>query len=255
MEEQVSKRDNGRKWGGVFLLGIGSVLLLDKLGFPFPFWFFKWPVTLIVLGLFLGLRHGFRGPGWIILIVIGSVFLFDIIAPGYDFKRYSAPIFFILFGLILIFRPKGGRPGNRIKWGSGCYSKNLPPQPQAAGETSHEAYDNKEDYIDSVAFFGSIRKVIVSKDFKGGEMVAIFGGNEIDFSQADVNGSAVLDVTQIFGGTKLLVPAHWEIRSEVVAVFGGIEDKRNAVPGTSSPSRTLILRGTSVFGGIQIRSY
>jgi hypothetical protein len=69
----------------------------------------------------------------------------------------------------------------------------------------------------------------------------------------------VLDLTQIFGGTKLIVPHHWKVQSkDLVAVFGGVEDKRPML-GSTSPtdenSKVLVLKGTCIFGGIDIKSY
>jgi predicted membrane protein len=83
-----------------------------------------------------------------------------------------------------------------------------------------------EDYLDTVAVFGGVRKNVTSKDFKGGEVVCVLGGAEINLSQSIINGQASLELVNVLGGTKLIVPPHWEIKSEVVAIFGGIEDKR-----------------------------
>ncbi|MBM3416907.1 MAG: hypothetical protein FJY20_10820 [Bacteroidetes bacterium] len=52
---------------------------------------------------------------------------------------------------------------------------------------------------------------MLSKDFKGGDIVNIFGGTEFNLSQADIKGRVTLEVTTIFGGTKLIVPSHWEV--------------------------------------------
>ena len=114
-----------------------------------------------------------------------------------------------------------------------------------------------DDMIDGVAFMAGIKKKIISKNFKGGDMTVIFGGVELDFSQADFTDKATLDVTQIFGGTKIIIPANWEIKSELVSVFGSIEDKRMIQPTTlgSEPNKTLILKGTTFFGGIEIKSF
>jgi hypothetical protein len=80
------------------------------------------------------------------------------------------------------------------------------------------------------------------------------GGTEIDLTQADFTGVIKLDVTQIMGGTKIIVPAHWEVRSEVTAMFAGFEDKRQQ-PVVINPDKVLILQGTSIFGGIELRNY
>ncbi|HSH64898.1 MAG TPA: LiaF domain-containing protein, partial [Bacteroidia bacterium] len=114
-----------------------------------------------------------------------------------------------------------------------------------------------DDIIDGVTFMGGIKKKIISKNFKGGDITVIFGGVELNFAQADMTDKATLDVTQIFGGTKIIVPANWEIKSELVSVFGSIEDKRMMQPSAigNENCKTLILKGTTFFGGIEIKSF
>jgi len=260
VENRGFNRQKERVIAGLFLLALGIALFLKQFGVPFPFWFFSWPMLLIGLGLFTGLRHGFRGVGWLILILVGSVFLANKIEPGYFLFRYRWPIIIILLGLFMIFRPHRTRKwqGNQenTNWNESTFNNpeivNTPVSEYAP--TENHSFSS-QDYIDSVSIFGNIRKVILSKNFKGGDMVTIFGGNEVDFSQADVNGDVILDVTQIFGGTKLILPSHWAVKTDMVAFFGGIEDKRRMTPGAESPTKLLILKGTSIFGGIEIRSY
>jgi predicted membrane protein len=103
--------------------------------------------------------------------------------------------------------------------------------------------------------FGGTKKNVISKDFKGGEVTCVFGGAEINLSQADINGKVVLEMHQVFGGTKLIVPPHWQVNhQETVAFMGGIEDRRPDTKDTD-PNKILILKGTSVFGGLDISSY
>jgi hypothetical protein len=64
----------------------------------------------------------------------------------------------------------------------------------------------------------------------------------------------VIDITQVFGGTKLIVPSHWRLSTEMTAFFGSIEDKREQPVGAPT-DKTLVIQGTSVFGGIEIRNY
>lgn len=97
--------------------------------------------------------------------------------------------------------------------------------------------------------------MIYNKSFKGGEVVTVFGGAEINLLNADFTGVINIETVQLFGGAKLIVPSHWEVSTaEAVAVFGGIEDKRpNNVP--TDPTKRLIVRGTIIFGGLEIRTY
>jgi len=112
-----------------------------------------------------------------------------------------------------------------------------------------------DDYINSTAVLGGVKRNVLSKKFKGGEVVSVFGGNELNFSQADIQHPIVLDTTQIFGGTSLIVPPHWEVRSEVVAILGGVSDKRMMLPGGYDPNKVLIIKGVAIFGGLDIKSY
>jgi predicted membrane protein len=74
--------------------------------------------------------------------------------------------------------------------------------------------------------------------------------------QADIDGRVILEVNNIFGGTKLLVPANWNVQSDIVTILGGVEDKRPMMaPGSSANNKVLILKGACVFGGVDIRSY
>jgi hypothetical protein len=113
---------------------------------------------------------------------------------------------------------------------------------------------SSEDFIDATTILGGIHKNILSKNFKGGDITIFMGGAEINLSQADIQGTACLDITQIMGGTKIIIPPHWEVRSQLTSIFGNIEDKRTNI-GNTDPNKVLIIDGSSVFGGIEIRNY
>jgi hypothetical protein len=81
------------------------------------------------------------------------------------------------------------------------------------------------------------------------------GGSEIDLTQADFQGRIKIDTTNIFGGTKLIVPPTWDVQSDMVAIFGGVDDKRQISGVKLDPNKVLILDGTCMFGGIEIKSY
>ena len=93
---------------------------------------------------------------------------------------------------------------------------------------------SQDDLIDSTNIFSGTKKVVLSKSFKGGDIVNVFGGCEIDLTQADMTTPAELEVTAIFGGATLIVPSNWAIKSEAVTIFGGIGDKRRITPSPDS---------------------
>ena len=236
---------NGHIWTGLFLLIIGGVALLKATLFNFPEWIFTWQMLLIGLGFFLGVRHNFRGGSWFILILIGSAFLAKDFFPEVMLRQYLWPAVLIILGLFFILRPR------RRHWKDYVDDKTE----SKINEVHNQSTASSEDFIDSTSIFGGIKKNILSKNFKGGDTTNIMGGSEIDLSQADINGTATIDLTQIFGGTKLIVPSNWLVKPQMAAIFGGVEDKRSVQNAVLDPNKILILDGTSIFGGIEIRSY
>lgn len=240
----------GHIWTGVLILVIGIVGLLKVMLIPMPYWVFTWPMILIAVGAFIGVRHNFRGITWFLLMLIGGIFLLDRIYPDMDMRRYTWPMVLIIVGLFFILRPRRWRGDDAKK-----NTASLGDAPNDPVLNPEETY-SQEDYIDSTSIFGGTKKNILSKNFKGGDIVNIFGGSELNLSQADMKEPAVIEITTLFGGTKLVVPTNWAVRSEAVTIFGGIEDKRS-LPAVSPESneKILVLKGTVIFGGIDIKSF
>ena len=247
IRERYQGRYSGssRVWMGLIFLLIGIAAILKLEFFPEIAWLYDWPVILIILGLFIGIRHNFRHASWFILMLIGGVFLVKHNFPDLIMYKYLWPAALIALGIFFILKPRRndlhwkGDDGDEKKTGSAIADGN--------------AAATDEELIDSSSVFGGTKKKIFSKNFKGGEIVNVFGGTEIDLSQSDINGEARLDLTQIFGGTKLIIPANWKLTMKNTAILGGIEDKRPNQP--YDPNKVLILTGISMFGGIEIRSY
>lgn len=242
--------DRGHVWTGLFLLAIGGVALARSLGAPVPGWLFSWQMLVIAIGLFIGVKKGFRDIGWLIPVIVGGFFLVNEFVMQGDMRRHIWPLILIIIGVLFIFRPRKTCMGSRNKT-----TKIEAGSAQPADNSSYQANYSQDDVIDSVNIFSGSKKVILSKDFKGGDIVNIFGGGEIDLTQADMTTPAVLEVTAIFGGATLIVPSNWAIKSEAVTIFGGIGDKRKFITSAESPTKTLILKGTMIFGGMEIKSY
>jgi predicted membrane protein len=236
---------SGRIWIGVFLLLVGAAAFIKLEFFPQLGWLYDWPMILIILGFFMGIRQNFRGVSWFILMLIGGIFLVRHNFPDLLLYRYLWPAALILLGLFFIFKPRRRdwhwrEYGDEKKTGDSI-------TPVIDGETSDE------EVVDTTSIFGGTKKKIISKNFKGGEIVNIFGGTEIDLSQSDINGEVRLELTQMFGGTKLIIPGNWKMILKNTAILGGIEDKRPNQP--FDPNKLLLLTGVSIFGGVEIRSY
>lgn len=256
-EERSKRWENGSSgkshiWTGVFILLVGVAALVKVSNPDLPSYLFSWKTFLIGLGVFIGFKHGFRGFAWLILILVGGAFLFTDIYPEVSFRNYIWPGILILVGALLIFKPRSRYSRCRTD-----EEKKKGPADTVVTETSfvREEHDTKEDFVDSTSIFGGAKKNIISKNFRGGDLVNIFGGTELDLTRADFTGTAIVELTTIFGGTKLIVPSNWTVKSEAVTLFGGMEDKRNMQNVTDSPDKVLLLRGTVIFGGVEIKSF
>lgn len=260
MQRHGHNDGQGHIWMGALLLLIGTVALTKTMGAPLPAWLYSWQCLLIAIGLFIGFRKGFKDGGWFVPVLIGTVFLLNEYFVNGELHKHMWPLILIIVGAFFIFRAGRMKIGNKYQkdWlekkttGYGTVT-----QPETVTPVTEEAGPyGADDYISITSIFGGTEKTILSKNFKGGNMVNIFGGSEVSFTQADINGTAVLDVTCIFGGATLIVPSHWVVKSEAVTIFGGIGDKRkNITPLNEGGSKALIIKGTVLFGGLEIKSF
>jgi hypothetical protein len=266
---------NGKVFAGLILLAVGAVLLLQQVGgFFFPNWLFSMPVYLIVFGAYLGFKNEFRKPGAIIIMAIGVVWLLNNNLPGLHLGRVVWPLAIIGFGFWLI-------TGKNHKWGrkgldnfnydnptnkhdfTNPFDANYKPDPNFDPTGPTADYTNTsgippytgDDHIDTVSVFGGIKRTILSKTFKGGEIVNVFGGTDLDLTQADINGRVEIEIVQLFGGIKLIIPPHWQVTSDVAAVFSSVDDKRRSMGTPLSPDKVLVIKGVSIFAGVDIRSF
>lgn len=266
----------GKAIAGTILLIVGAVLLIKQFDyFLFPRWIFSWPMWVIAWGLYIGARHNWRNSTWVIMIIVGVAFLLDDIVPGFNMHDVAWPIMIIGFGLWMILRRNtkwnkdDWRNYGKGKWDwhnqpvtpvdpvvdyttTNSSSTTPPPAPDPSASGFRPAAD---DYLDAVSVFGGVKKTILSKNFKGGEIVNVFGGAELDFTQANITGHVVIDITQIFGGTKIVVPSHWRVVPDMAAVFASVDDKRIRTSAPADTDKVLVLKGVSIFAGVDIRSY
>jgi predicted membrane protein len=248
-------RSRGRVLTGVLIFFIGILLLLKTANLVFfPHWFFTWPMIFIALGIISGIKHGFRGGVWIIFLALGGIFLANEVDPTLHTQNYVLPIILIAVGLMFIVRPKGHQRWRR--WHRHNYNWQQPSGTSGPSDAEASPGDfDRRDFIDITAVFGGLKKNVLSKNFKGGDITSFMGGSEIDLSQADINGTIRIDVTNVFGGTKLIVPPTWDVQNDISAVFGGVDDKRQVAGVALDPNKILVLDGTCMFGGIEIRSF
>jgi predicted membrane protein len=222
---------------GFVVLVAGVALLLNNLGFynyELKRYLLRWEMIPITLGLIFILSHDHKGPG-IVLLAVGSAFYArDFFDLNFNFWQIFWSAFLILIGIMIIFR-------NRID-PERCEKKNL----------------SADDIIDEVNIFGGGDRTIISQNFMGGKIFAVFGGSNFNLSRAKLApGKNYIDVLAVFGGMKLIVPEDWKVKINAISIFGGFSDKHRILPSstvTESDSE-LIIKGFVIFGGGEIKSY
>jgi predicted membrane protein len=193
-------------------------------------------MLLIGIGVF-SLLGGNRNTGTI-LIVIGSFFLLDdIFDIPRELRQIGWPLLIIAAGVIIII-------GHRRK--------------KTEPELKDQRTSQGMDYFDDFVIFGGREVLINSQNFLGGKSTSMFGGTQYDLRQAHLSeNGAVIDCVSVFGGCEFKVPPDWTIKNEVTSIFGAFSDKRGATFNNvvSNPSKTLVIKGFSAFGAIEIKHF
>jgi len=227
---------NNRAIIGVILVLAGLCLVLRNTGFFSNFIdqiIFSWPMLLVAIGLVITIGSSGGKTSGVIVMAVGAFFLMlHIFRETVDINMFW-PSIFIIVGIIFIFSRRRGWASVSTVTGSG------------------------DDYIDYVNVFSGGERQIVSDNFKGGKVTAIFGGIELDLTKAKLAaGKSELELACVFGGATIIVPDDWFVTIEVTPVLGGFGDSRKLHPGrTVDSSKQLVIKGAVVFGGGEIKSY
>lgn len=221
---------------GVVLVLAGLFLILRNTGI-FPNFInrviFSWQMLLIVIGLIMTVNSGKKTAG-IIVMAVGGFFMIPLLFRQ-TFHMYSLfwPAIFIIAGVLFISSKGRGWSGKISRGTSG------------------------DDYIDYINIFSGGDRQIVSPNFRGGKITAVFGGTELDLTKAGLApGRNEIEIACVFGGVTIIVPETWYVTIEVIPVLGAFSDSRKLKPDSSpDPDNQLIIKGTVVIGGGEVKSY
>jgi hypothetical protein len=233
----------GLLWGGIIAL-IGVALLLDRMGIsPFDRVYQFWPLLLVLFGLMNIFSQSGRFFG-ILLILAGGVLQLNKFGVLHLTFADLWPLALIAVGLLIIWGSLETRGVLRSKT-----LENFRKQVSDLGTNPHGGFN-------AVAVFGGCERRVSGQGFLGGKATAVFGGIELDFRDADIDGTeALLEVNCIFGGVEIRVPDAWYVHSRSLPVFGGYEDRTRQSKiddPTGAKRKTLIITGMVVFGGVEI---
>ena len=225
-----------RIWAGTLLLLTGLFYLLynfNALPFIVPPYVFSWQMAVILTGVYFLYKSFFKG---MLVIVVGTYFILPLtgmIQPIEIEKMW--PALLILLGVLILF-------------GSGFKKKNK------KNITSMKTSVN-EELFEITTIMGGDSRQLSSYDFKGGKITAIMGGVELDMTNCYLSKEGcIIDLSVIMGGISLKISREWNIKSEITPIMSGIEDEDQYSNNVHiDPAATIILRGSVVMGGIEIK--
>jgi predicted membrane protein len=238
---------------GLFLLALGVVLLLDQQGIvsAHRLGYFFWPAVL----LFFGLENLFSRTGrqhfiGAVMVVLAAVMLLGDLGyiPIHIGFATIWPTLLIALGLVMIIRRfnRGGRwPGSRNPFIWQVRTNRIATDGEVAAPS-----------FGFLAFMSGVKQRIVTKNFRGGRVTAVWGGFELDLTQAEIEGDeAVIDITAFMGGGKIRVPNTWIVEMRGAPIMGGLVDEREHVATLDGgPAKRLVIRGIILMGGVVIKN-
>jgi hypothetical protein len=224
----VGRMPSDKLFIGTVLVTVGGLFLLDDLGVidgrhVLATW---WPaVFLLVAGLAL-LSRPRNLPAGVLFGVLGLVVL-GVTIGVFDRAalRLLWPLALIGLGAWLILARRAYRPS-------------------PAGAPDQE--------LDVVAVFFGRNIHSHARAFRGGSIMALFGGVELDLRGATLAAGAALDVAVAFGGAIITVPPGWEVVLEGSAIFGGYGNEADQARAPAGAHR-LVIRAQALFGKVEIR--
>ncbi|GIG40858.1 LiaI-LiaF-like domain-containing protein [Cellulomonas phragmiteti] len=218
-----ARRSLGQVLVGVLVVLAGVVLLLERTGVVDvdlgTLVGTLWPLLVVLVGLtsLLLVPRAWFGP--VVITAAGLVLLLDRLdVLDVSVGDYLWPVAVILIGLGITF---------------------------GASSRSEE-----QDRLTAIAFWWGTERRTRTRQFRSASLTAIMGGVELDLRDADIEGSARIDVFTFWGGVEIKVPRTWEVRTSGLPLLGGWED-RTEPPVGGGP--VLDVRIVTIMAGAEVR--
>lgn len=275
---------------GALIVAIGLILLLDQLGYVSAAYIFRffWPAIFIFFGTELAVcrNNPSRRIIGILLVSFGVLLLFGSLGILRVGLYTMWPMLLIVWGIWVIARAFGREDAwkarirdaihdRRDEWKAkmkdtiGQKFDNSPGNPTQThsdfadgikstiqnGWSSWTGNESSDAEFDHVAIFGGVKQRISVKNFRGGRLLAICGGFDIDLTRADIDGqSAVIDANALMGGGEIRVPDSWIVELRGVPLLGGYSDETHQTIADSNTAKRLIIKGVACMGGVVIKN-
>ena len=224
------KKASNVLWG-IVLIAAGVVLALNVLNIAdIDIFFDGWWTLFIIVPCGIGLFTEREKTGNIIGIVIGVFLLLccqDILSFSMLWKLL-VPAIIVIVGLKLVLTGLLGNKANEI-----MKKLRLEGKEPKAGFAAFSGCDMNYD----------------GEAFEGAELTAVFGGVKCDLRNAIIEKDCAIQVSAIFGGIDIFVPAGINVKVSSNSIFGGVSNKTAVYQNAP----TIYISGTCMFGGVEIK--
>jgi predicted membrane protein len=230
--------------GAVLLILAGVLFFLNNTGvIHIGSIFSYWPLILIAVGVSRFRCSSGSAKVWsLAMMAMGGIFLTRNLGLLYLSFNMVWPIALIGVGVLLLV--------GRME--SGLMLRAFPRVVDRAAN----GHDDRRVHLFS--FFGGVKRVMDTDDFRGGEALAVFGGVDLDLRLARMSGSVrevVVEADALFGGVNIRVPDNWRVAVRGIGLFGGYIDKTLRRKSDVNPDGPLlVVTGYAAFGGIEVQS-
>lgn len=109
---------------------------------------------------------------------------------------------------------------------------------------------NRGENVEYYSIFSGKEINDSGKEFKGADIIAIFGGVDYDLRYAVINESKVINCLTVFGGIDILVPEGVNVKVQSSSIFGGVSNKSRS---TYEDEKVIYINAVCLFGGIEIK--
>lgn len=114
---------------------------------------------------------------------------------------------------------------------------------------------NAAQRLERTVFFGSADVQGTGTALSGGSLTCVFASARADLRAATLAVEEVtLEIFVLFGSVELRVPASWRVVTDVQPIFGSAEE-RGVAPLLGDTPPTLRVRGTVIFGSIELERF
>lgn len=216
-----------------------------------------WGIILIVIGLIIGLNslgiadiNIFFDGWWTLFIIIPN--LVDIIktpSKGESYVWLAVGLVLLLCAQdILSFKVIGKLIFPAILVGLGL-SILLKDKVEAKVKEKIKTL-NQEGLEEYYAIFSGQEINPKGEEFKGANLNAVFGGIDLNLTEAQIQKDTLVNVTSVFGGVDINVPSNVNVKVQGTSIFGGVDNK---VKKYTENLPTIYVKAFCLFGGTEIK--